>query len=411
MENRDRMAGFSPNLLRNALRLLPAAVAFAATAGLVAVHASALPPTPPPLSSPVVHPDRSVTFSILAPGARQMSVSIGLQKPIPMTESKSGVWSVTVPPLAPDYYDYIFIRGKSQSSNSKNAGTPPNYTLPPDFVLDPKNPDVLPNFILSENILHIPGPVATTPWEMSDVPHGVVHFHIYHSAVMNDERGFYVYTPPGYNPRSKKKYPVLYLLHGFAQMPSNWIYVLRANVIMDNLIAEHKSRPMILVMPLAYGGYHILEPGAYWKVHVREKNFARLTQGLFTEVTPRIDRDYSVLTDRNDTAIAGLSMGAAQSLLIGLNQLNRFAWVGAWSGAPPAPFSPQFPDVNASTNSRLKLLWISCGEQDPDLGLTLDFEKWLQSKGVKYTGVELPGRHTWLVWRRDLAAMAPLLFH
>lgn len=404
------MPGFLFTLWRSASRLLLAAAAFAVSGGAVAANASALPPTPPPLASPVVHANRTVTFSIFEPGAKLMSLSMGLERPVPMTEDKDGVWSVTVGPLAPDYYDYVFVRGKPLHPPSK-ADTPWNYNLPAHFVLDPKNPDVLPNFMQPENIVHVPGPVATTPWEMSDVPHGVVSFHIYHSAVMNDERGFYVYTPPGYNPRGKEKYPVLYLLHGFAQMPSNWIYVLRANVIMDNLIAEHKAKPMILVMPLAYGGYHILVPGAYWKDHVRDRNFARLTRGLFTEVMPRVDRDYNVRTGPGNTAIAGLSMGAAQSLLIGLNHPDRFAWVGAWSaGGLPTNFSPQFPEVNRSTNSKRKLLWISCGEQDMGLIFTQDLEKWLKSEGVKYTGVTLPGRHTWMTWRRNLAAMTPLLF-
>ena len=182
---------------------------------------------------------------------------------------------------------------------------------------------------------------------------------------MGDERDFYVYTPPGYDPRAKRTYPVLYLLHGFSDDASGWTAVGRANVILDNLIAQGKAKAMIIVMPLGYGAPEIVARGRGFAPELRKLNYDRFAQALFTEVMPQVEAAYRVSKDRSSRAIAGLSMGGAESLLTGLNNLDKFAWVGAFSsGGLTEDFSAQFAGLDAKANEKLRVLWISCGTDD-----------------------------------------------
>ena len=150
---------------------------------------------------------------------------------------------------------------------------------------------------------------------------------------MGDDRDFYVYTPPGYDSRGKQIYPVLYLLHGFSDDASAWTAVGRANVILDNLIAQGKATPMIVVMPLGYGAPEVLLPNSgVWRDRaITDRNFDKFREGLLTEVIPRVEAAYLVTKDSNSRAIAGLSMGGSESLLAGLNTLDKFGWIGAFS--------------------------------------------------------------------------------
>jgi enterochelin esterase family protein len=279
-------------------------------------------------------------------------------------------------------------------------------------LLDPSNPLVKPNLIAMASQVHVPGP-DSLPWEINRVPHGEIHHHFYHSEVVGDDRGFYVYTPPGYNPRAKRAYPVLYLLHGFSDDATAWTDVGRANVILDNLIARGKAQAMILVMPLGYGAPEIVSGG--WgqvqDLELRKRNFAKFEQALLEEVVPQVEAGYRVKTDRSSRAIAGLSMGGAESLLTGLNHLEKFSSIASFSaGGLTSDFGAQFPAVDAQSARKLRLLWIACGEDDHLIELNRDLRAWLKSKGVAPTEVETPGAHAWMVWRRNLAAVAPLLF-
>jgi hypothetical protein len=166
--------------------------------------------------SPEVHADRTVTFRFRDPYAKQVLVALEGSKPKPMQNSGRGVWSVTVGPLVPEFYGYSYIAD----------GVP---------TLDPFNPLIKPNLLMLENEVHVPGP-PSLPWELSDVPHGVIHHIFYHSAVVGDNRDYFVYTPPGYDRRATKRYPVLYLLHGYSDEANAWTVVGRANIILDNLI-------------------------------------------------------------------------------------------------------------------------------------------------------------------------------
>jgi len=350
-------------------------------------------PSPSLLISPDVHPDGSVTFRFRAPNAVEVKLDLEGAQPVPLQKDDQGVWSVTTAPLSPDYYGYSFTADGVR-------------------LMDPLNPLLVPNLLDPGNAVHIPGP-PSLPWEVNDVPHGEIHHHFYKSVVAGDERDFYVYTPPAYDPKAKTRYPVLYLLHGFSDDASGWTAVGRANVILDNLIAQGKAKPMIVVMPLGYGTMEMIRLGwGSWDHHdVRNLNFAKFREALLTEVMPKVESEYRVVNDRNSRAIAGLSMGGSESLLTGLNNLDRFAWIGAFSsGGIPNEFEKDFPALDAKANSQIKLLWIACGTEDHLITVNRKLRDWLKSKGVQHTDIETPGEHTWMVWRRNLAEFAGLLF-
>ena len=348
---------------------------------------------PQVIISPEVHPDRSVTFRFRDPNARHVLLSLEGSKPMPMQRGPDSVWTITTPPLTPEYYGYSFIADGVS-------------------LVDPSNSLIKPNLLNLTSMVLVPGS-PPLPWQVTDVPHGVIYHYFYHSAVVGDNRDFYVYTPPGYNPRAKKRYPVLYLLHGYSDDASAWTAVGRANFIFDNLIAEGKMKPMIVVMPLGYGTPEIVSrtgPG-FRNQNLRRENTTKFGEALLTEVMPRVEKDFRVKTDREDTAIAGLSMGGGESLQVGLNHLNRFAWVGSFSGAAGSNFDQEFPSLSSKDNSRLRLLWIACGRQDPLVGSqNRKFEAWLTSKKIHFTEIWTPGVHSWMVWRNNLVHFAPLLF-
>jgi enterochelin esterase-like enzyme len=350
---------------------------------------------PARLVSPELQSDGQVTFRFRSPNAVKVELSLeGQRDPTPMQKNDQGVWSVTIGPLEPDFYGYAFVED--------GVG-----------LVDPSNSIIKPNLLTQESEVHVPG--SGPPWEVADIPHGAVHHHFYHSKIAADDRDLFVYTPPAYDPSNQREYPVLYLLHGFSDDASGWTAVGRANVILDNLISEGKAKPMIVVMPLGYGDMDVIRRGGWdsWSdKDLAWRNLSNFTDILLGEVLPQIEGWYRVKKDRESRAIAGLSMGGSESLLTGLNHRDQFAWVGAFSsgGLDVRAFDSQFPGVDASANQKLKLLWIACGTDDHLIKINRQFKSWLKDKGVQFTDIETPGMHTWMVWRRNLSALAPLLF-
>ena len=376
-------------------RLLCCSLLTAVALGQVKAPQAPSPEPPPPVVSPEVHPDNSVTFRLKDPNAKSVLLRLeGQSKPIGMEKDDQGIWSATTAPLSPDYYGYSFV--------ADGVG-----------LIDPSNWLLKPNFMNPSSVVHVAGP-ASLPWELNDVPHGEVHHHFYHSAAAADDRDYYVYTPPGYDPKTKDAYPVLYLLHGYSDDASGWTAVGRANVILDNLIAQGKAKPMIAVMPLGYGTMEILRRGALRDMELRNRNFVKFREAFLTEVMPRVENEYRVSKDRAGRAVTGLSMGGAESLLIGLNAPDKFAWIGAFSsGGLPDDFASDFPGLQSDANTnqqQLRLLWIACGTEDGLMTANRNLRTWLKSKGVKVTEIETPGAHAWMVWRRNLVEFAPLLF-
>lgn len=351
------------------------------------------PAAPAPAVSPEVHADRTVTFRLRAPNAQEVLLSREGTQRVPMQKDAEGIWTYTTAALDPDFYGYSFIvDGVS-------------------FV-DPSNSLLKPNLLNPTGMFHVPGP-SSLPWDMTNVPHGEVHHHLFHSAAIGDDRDYYVYTPPGYDPSEKKQYPVLYLLHGYSDDASGWSAVGFANLILDNLIAQGKARPMLIVMPLGYGAPEIVVRGGptLRDPKLRDRNYVKFRESLLSEVIPQVEKSYRASKDRSSRAIAGLSMGGAESLFVGLNAIDRFAWVASFSaGGAADDFAMTYPSLDAKANSQLRLLWIACGTEDRLIEPNRKFREWLTSKDIKHVDIETPGMHTWMVWRRNLAAVAPLLF-
>ena len=377
----------------NRALLLCSLLSLVASMDLGWAQAPQRPQPPPPLISPEVHSDNRVTFRFRAPNAKEVLLAREGTEPVHMEKDEQGVWSVTTDPLEPDFYGYSFEADGVR-------------------LIDPSNHLMKPNLLNTQSMVHVPGP-ASLPWEINDVPHGVVHHHFYRSGIVGDDRDFYVYTPPGYNSKAKKPYPALYLLHGFSDDASGWTAVGRAQVILDNLIANGKAQPMIVVMPLGYGAPEIVSQGfgAFRDPSLRQRNFQKFREALLNEVIPQVELAYRVAKDRKSRAIAGLSMGGAESLLTGLNTLDRFAWIGAFSsGGVSEDFKADFPALDSQANKQLRLLWIACGTEDHLIDVNRKLRDWLKSQGIQHTDIETPGAHTWMVWRRNLANFASLLF-
>lgn len=247
----------------------------------------------------------------------------------------------------------------------------------------------------------------------NDQPLGTLHHHVYHSALAGDDRDYFVYTPPGYDSQAERLYPVLYLLHGYSDTADAWTTRGQANEILDSLIAQGKAKPMIAVMPLCYRTPEVRALG--WKglrdPHLKQIKFKEFSGILLDEVVPAVEKDYRAAADRESRAIAGLSLGGAESLYIGLNALDRFAWVGGFSAvALVGDYNEEFPGFDDRANSRLGLLWISCGRQDPFLPLSQRLRHWLRAKRVRFRWEGMAGAHTWQVWKESLTDFVPLLF-
>ena len=352
----------------------------------------------PPVS-PDVHEDGSVVFRLAMPNAQRVELELeGMKEALPMIKGADGAWTVSVPGLAAQYYSYSF-------------------TVDGTKVLDPNNTFIKTSFFDNDNVFLVPSHPPML-WEEANVPHGVVHHHSYHSEVVGIDSEYFVYTPPGFDPHSIKKYPVLYLLHGYSDDPSAWTFMGRANVILDNLIAAGKAKPMIVVMPWGYGTMDFIKAGwtAWDNAALVTSNFTRFGTALYTEVMPRVKAEYPLSEMREDHAIAGLSMGGGETLLEGLNHTDDFAWIGAFSSAGIGSdhFDPKFPALTPQTGARvqskLKLLWISCGVEDGLYEPNQKFIAWLKSNGMEPMAVSTPGMHAWMVWRDNLSKFAPLLF-
>lgn len=361
----------------------------------VQVARAQAPASPPPVS-PEVHPDGRITFRFRAPNARDVAVTRAGAPRLPMTRDDQGVWTATTDALAPDIYQYTFnVDGLA--------------------ALDPMNSWIAPNLLNPSSMVRVPGPsggASRVPWDVADVPRGQLHRHFYRSARVGDHRDYYVYTPPGYDARTPRRYPVLYLLHGFSDDASGWTAVGQAHVIFDNLIAETRMVPMVVVMTLGYGAPEIVTRGPR-APGLRMKNMEGYRDALLSEVMPAVARDYRIETTRDRRAIAGLSMGGAETLFVGLNAVDQFAWIGAFSagGLGSAAELPQiFPALDAAQGARLRLLWIACGTEDGLIEANRQMHAFLTARGVTHEFVETPGAHTWMVWRRYLAEFTPRLF-
>jgi enterochelin esterase family protein len=349
------------------------------------------------LVSPDVQPDGKVIFRLAAPKADKVVLNSGEMQAVlkatftPLVKGEDGIWSVTVGPLPPGIYDYTFnVDGVS--------------------ITDPSSTNVFGNRQGSRGFVEVPGPKGRPRHdEWRDVPHGTVTIHWYDSKASGSRRRVHVYTPPGYGKDAGKKYPVLYLLHGSGDNDSHWMHIGRANVIADNLIADGKAVPMLIVMP---DGHVVERPAGPVDDKTRQEIRRAFEKDLLESVIPLVDSSYRVRTDAASRAIAGLSMGSAQSLTVGLAHTDKFAWIGAFSGA----ISREDPVVSglkadpAKANERLKLLWLAIGKEDGGVKNKQALSAALKEIGVRHEYKETEGAHRWSVWRLYLAEFLPRLF-
>ncbi|HYE32820.1 MAG TPA: DUF296 domain-containing protein [Methylomirabilota bacterium] len=341
----------------------------------------------PPILSPEITPDKRVIVRLLAPNATSVAVAGDWGGGVkPLTMDAAGIWSGTVGPLEPDIYSYTFIVDELR-------------------MLDPGNSWVKPARSPRSSIVRVPGDTLLAH-DFQDVPHGVLRQHMYDSKSLKRQRSVVVYTPPDYDKNALSRYPTLYLLHGNGDTEQTWSVLGRVGMIMDNLIASAKAKPMLVVMPDA----HALAPeGA--GADYRQRNREALRTELLQEILPLVESNYRVAQTNTSRALAGLSMGGGQALIIGLAE-NRFGWVGG--------FSPSLPDAESALasvlddsralNDRLKLLWLACGKDDFLIDQSRKFNQLLTQKKVRHQFTESDGGHTWPVWRKYLGEFAPLLF-
>jgi enterochelin esterase-like enzyme len=351
--------------------------------------------TPAPFHSTEVNPDHTVTFRYADPTATKADLALeGAGPNLPMEKDADGTWSATSKPLAPQIYGYHFdVDGHPR--------------------LDLHNTRLTTNLLSLSNLIDVPGE-APEPWEPQNIPHGEIHHHIYTTATVlglpQNQSDFYVYTPPSYDPKAKRDYPVLYLLHGFSDRADGWTAVGQANLILDSLLAQGKIKPMIVVMPLGYGNMQFVLGHSNWGTPAAvTENTDLFSKALLTEVLPRVESEYRVSRKREDRAIAGLSMGGLESLSTGLNNTDKFAYVVGLSSAAASVDRDRLANLNPKS-ANLKLLWIACGTEDHLLDPNRQFIAFLKSKDMPVTAIETPGMHTWMVWRDNLIHFTPLLF-
>ncbi len=358
---------------------------------------------------PRIHPDLRATFRLNAPDAQKVQVAMGRSR-YDMARASDGLWYVTTRALVPGFHYYSFIMDGASVSD------PSSRTY----------------FGVSRHSSAIEVPEQGVDfYEPKDVPHGEVRLRWYLSKVTGAWRRCFVYTPPDYDTNPRARYPVLYLQHGSGEDETGWIFQGRANFVLDNLIAAGRAKPMILVMDNGYSskaGKPAMPVSAtdLDRPAPRVGGYPADTSGfsdvMLTDVIPLIDKAYRTIPDREHRAMAGLSMGGNQTCQLTLRNLDKFAWIGAFSGTgnglSTAPIDPKtfiggvFAD-GAAFNAKVKLLWIGMGTEEPDPfpGAIGAFRKMLDQAGVKYVYFESRGTaHEWQTWRRDLNDFAPRLF-
>jgi enterochelin esterase-like enzyme len=351
------------------------------------------PPRPVPVISPETLDEGRVAFRLRAGLAKDVALrGQWTKQSLAMTRDDNGVWSVTVDAVPPGVWEYSFqVDGLN--------------------VLDSLNPLFKPQREPSKSIVHIPDTPAN-PWDWQDVPHGTVHQHNYLSKALNRPRELWVYTPPGYEQNvtanSSARYPLLVLQHGSGDNHQTWVVHGKAHWILDNLLAAKRARPMIVVM---LDGHPLGAASRDASPQRRGAAMDAFRRELFEDALPLVESLYQVEPDAARRAIAGLSMGGGQSLSVGLTNLDRFAWVGAFSAAPPSAETTQAILADpARSNAKLKLLWIGCGQDDVLRSRNEAFVALLQEKGVGHEWRLTSGDHSWPVWRGYLAEFIPKLF-
>jgi enterochelin esterase family protein len=377
-------------------------------ASLVALRAQAQQPRRQPtpndtLKSVEVASDRKVTFRIYAPKATEVAVGGDFGQGGKLTKDDQGVWSLTVGPLTPDIYTYTF-------------------TVDGVKTIDPKSLLIKPGIAGVDSMFNVPGEEFAFE-ALRDVPHGEIRATWYPSKTLETNRRMHIYTPPGYEGGSEK-YPVFYLLHGGGDDDQGWSTVGHAGFILDNLIADKKAVPMLVVMPNGSlprpANMPRITPGTTPTPEARaafEAMQNRFTDELLKEIVPFVESTYRVQTGPEHRALAGLSMGGGQTLRVLTTHPDQFAYIGIWSaglfGGDPSQWAERNSDFLAKSdvvNRAVKRLEISVGDQDFALAGSKALAEVLEKHSIKRDVKISGGGHTWINWRHYLSELAPKLF-
>ncbi|WP_316851642.1 esterase [Pedobacter agri] len=349
-------------------------------------------PASPPYS-PVVANDKSITFRLKAPKASKVNLIFGewAVKPAVMTKDTAGNWEIKLPAQQPGVYSYQFwVDGIT--------------------ILDPKNPVVKSGTELYGSIVEVPGDEPRFD-EVQQVPHGILQSIKYQSSSLKKLRGMTVFLPAEYQQNQQQRFPVLYLRHGGGDNETSWTQAAgKADVILENLIAEKKAKPMIIVMTNG------LIDGS-WAGGSSKDGVEQLEKELLADVMPYIEKHFRVIADKKSRAIAGLSMGGGQAYIIGLKNLDKFSYIGEFSAGllSDAAFDinervPLVFSDSKKINQNIKLLWIACGKDDPRYQGHLALDYALKEKDINHEFHESQGGHEWRFWREQLHGFMQKIF-
>jgi enterochelin esterase family protein len=354
----------------------------------------------PAFVSPEVSAERKITFRVHAPKAEAVRL-VGGDIPgngrgAEMKRGEGDVWEASVGPVPAGAYRYHFnIDGVA--------------------VIDPRNPSTSESNNNTWSLVYVPGSDIS---DTKNVPHGAVAAVTYYSESLKRFRRMHIYTPPGYE-KNDRQYPVFYLLHGASDSDASWSTVGRAGFILDNLIAEGKAKPMIVVMPAGHTG-----PFRFGGAPGAGNRRDEFVEDFVHDVKPYVEKNYRVLADRAHRAIAGLSMGGMQTLNIAFGHLDDYGYIGVFSSGifgiaggrgnsqPNRQWEEQHKAVldNPELKNGLRLLWIGCGKEDFLVQTSNATVAMLKNHGFDVVSRESDGGHTWINWRNYLSEFAPLLF-
>jgi enterochelin esterase-like enzyme len=385
------------------------------------------PPAAPPaarvvLRSPDIHPDRTVTFRLHAPHASEVTLNGSWENGtnLKMTKDEAGVWSTTIGPLAAQLWGYW-------------------YMVDGVKALDPSNAETQRDGARYDNLLMVSGPDSEW-WDFKEVPHGTVQAVWYPSPTLKlASRRMMVYTPPGYE-TGNQKYPVLYLLHGGGGDEDAWLTMGRANIIMDNLIAAGKAKPMIVVMPNGNAAQTVSQGfgfgptpatqsvqapapppiqaeqaagragGAGGRGGAPQPYAGSYPESLVKDVVPFVEKRFRVLAAKDDRAIAGLSMGGGHTLAATNNNPGMFAYIGVFSSGPQVVDDTFQKQLEAVKGGGVKFYWLGAGTTDMARDRTVTLSELVKKDGFNTTYREIPGRHYWFLWRDFLVHYAQVAF-
>jgi len=379
------------------------------TFALLCAAAAFAQPGPSRVVSPEVLPDHRITFRISAPKATEVVLRLGDANPAShsMTKGEGGVWSVTLGPFEPAVYIYYFMLDGAKTIDLSNPNTKVGTSIDASLVEVRSDP---PRFD-----------------QVQAVPHGSINIHTYASSASKTQRGLYIYVPAEYYTQPTKRYPVLYLWHGGGGAEHDWSRDGRAGVILDNLIAQKKAVPMLVVMPNNVAGAPA--PGVAAAASTAPAaapgaggtNYAPLKQDLLEDILPFVSKNYRTIENRENRAMAGLSAGGGTTMNVGISTLDMFAWIGEFSSGifggvggvgqyDIEKVAPGFYKDPAATNKKLKLFYMSCGVDDPRMPFQKKALEGFQNHKINVTFAEFPGAHEWTVWRHSLADFGAKLF-